>query len=81
MWIRGDFLRSTHDFGKLVVHGHTYESGNPAVRENRVALDSGCFGEGTLSVAAFDPESPGPRIERFDRDGIIESFRNLPYER
>jgi len=81
MWIRGDFLRSEHDFGRRVVHGHTYESGNPVVRDNRVALDSCCFGEGTLSAAAFDPGSTDPRIERFDHDGLIESFRDCPYGR
>lgn len=74
MWIRGAFLRSAYDFGRPVVHGHTYESGNPAVRENRVALDSGCFATGILSAAAFDPGSPLPRLARFGPRGLIESF-------
>jgi len=71
MWIRSDFLRSDHDFGVPVVHGHTPDSANPVVHPNRVALDSGCFMGGILAVAAFDPGDRRPRLERFGADGRI----------
>lgn len=71
MWIRGDFLKSGHDFGIPIVHGHSPNRANPAVYENRVSLDSGCFMSGVLSVAAFDPGERRPRLERFGMDTRI----------
>lgn len=73
MWIRQDFLKSGHDFGVPVVHGHTPDKANPAIHPNRVALDSGCFMGGILSIAAFDPGDRRPRLERFGPDGRIDS--------
>jgi len=40
MWIRDEFLQSTEDFGKLVVHGHT-PGHEPVVRPNRIGIDTG----------------------------------------
>lgn len=76
MLIRGDFLRSGHDFGKPVVHGHTCETGNPAIRANRIALDSCCFGQGILSAVAFDPGGNAPRLATFGPEGFRESFEH-----
>ena len=40
IWIRGEFLRSRQDFGKMVVHGHT-PGEVPDLRANRIGIDTG----------------------------------------
>ena len=40
IWIRGPFLQSEEDFGKIVVHGHT-PGREPVVRANRIGIDTG----------------------------------------
>ena len=41
LWIRGNFLNSNYDWGKVVVHGHT--PGDSVVyKENRIGIDTGC---------------------------------------
>ena len=63
LWIRDEFLHSNHDFGKLVVHGHTPNvSGLPELLPNRLNLDTGAVWTGRLTVAAFDPDARRPRI-------------------
>ncbi|MDX2317105.1 MAG: metallophosphoesterase family protein [Hyphomicrobiaceae bacterium] len=42
LWIRGEFLRSEKDFGKIVVHGHTPKDA-PEMRANRIGIDTGAF--------------------------------------
>jgi serine/threonine protein phosphatase 1 len=42
LWIRGEFLRSEKDFGKVVVHGHTPKDA-PEMRANRIGIDTGAF--------------------------------------
>ncbi|MDX9689972.1 MAG: metallophosphoesterase family protein [Alphaproteobacteria bacterium] len=53
MWIRGEFLYSTHDFGKIVVHGHTIV-GEPEVRPNRIDIDTGAYATGRLTCLVLD---------------------------
>ncbi len=48
IWIREPFLSWTGDFGKIVVHGHTVEE-VPAVRRNRIGIDTGACYNGTLT--------------------------------
>ena len=44
IWIRGEFLESGADHGKIVVHGHT-PMGEPQVCANRIGIDTGaCYG-------------------------------------
>lgn len=63
LWIREPFLSSDHDFGKLVVHGHTPVSdGLPEIHPNRINLDTKAFRSDILTCAAFDPGSREPRI-------------------
>ncbi len=66
LWIRHEFLHSGHDFGKLVVHGHTPNPGGPELLANRLNLDTGAVWTGRLTVAAFDPDARTPRFFRTD---------------
>ena len=48
IWIRDEFLNSTADFGKIVVHGHTI--GRAVIeRSNRIGLDTAAYRSGILS--------------------------------
>lgn len=48
-WIREEFLQSTEDFGKVVVHGHTI-SDAPELLANRIGIDTGAYRTGRLTV-------------------------------
>jgi len=52
LWIRGEFLDSEMDFGKIVVHGHTPVE-RPEVRPNRINIDTGAFASGRLTCVAL----------------------------
>ncbi len=56
MWIRGEFLDSDADFGKVVVHGHT-PAVEPQVRTNRINIDTGAFVSGKLTCVVLEGES------------------------
>ncbi len=56
--IRQSFLSSEQDFGIVVVHGHT-PVGTPAVRGNRIALDTGAGFGGRLSCAVLESDGVG----------------------
>ncbi len=53
IWIRKEFLKSTEDFGAVVVHGHT-PMRNPEDLQNRVGLDTFAFRTGKLTAAGFE---------------------------
>jgi serine/threonine protein phosphatase 1 len=59
MWIREEFLSSTVDFGKMIVHGHTPVE-TPDVRHNRINIDTGAFASGRLTCVVL--EESGPRF-------------------
>ena len=48
LWIRFEFIRSTHDFGKRVVFGHTPFS-VPLVEFNKIGIDTGAVYGGPLT--------------------------------
>ncbi len=48
LWIREDFLDSTADHGKVVVHGHTVTR-EVEVRPNRIGIDTGAYATGCLT--------------------------------
>ena len=56
IWIRDAFLRSTADFGRIVVHGHTPVS-QPDKRKNRINVDTRAYATGILSCAVLDVSS------------------------
>lgn len=53
MWIRGEFLRSRLDFGKIVVHGHT-PTAEPEVLPNQINIDTGAFATGRLTCVVLE---------------------------
>ena len=57
LWIRDDFLDSTMDFGKIVVHGHTPVA-EPEVLPNRINVDTGAFATGRLTCVALGNRGP-----------------------
>ncbi|MBS0562363.1 MAG: metallophosphoesterase [Proteobacteria bacterium] len=56
--IRQPFLSAEQDFGAVVVHGHTPVS-VPAVRPNRIALDTGAGLGGKLTCAVLEADEVG----------------------
>jgi serine/threonine protein phosphatase 1 len=55
-WIRSIFLDSAHDFGKIIVHGHT-PTEQVEFRSNRINLDTGAFATGLLSCLVIEGET------------------------
>ena len=53
--IRQSFLASEQDFGAIVVHGHTASPG-PAVKPNRIGIDTGAGCGGQLTCAVFEQD-------------------------
>jgi serine/threonine protein phosphatase 1 len=53
LWIRDQFLLSSVDHGRLIVHGHTPDLAGPTVRPNRINLDTGAFHTGVLTAVVF----------------------------
>jgi len=53
LWIRDEFLTSTANFGKVVVHGHTPVE-TPQVLPNRINIDTGAFATGRLTCIVLD---------------------------
>jgi serine/threonine protein phosphatase 1 len=56
LWIRGEFLISNEDFGKIIVHGHT-PTQEIEVRPNRINIDTGAFATGRLTCLVIEGES------------------------
>lgn len=55
LWIRELFLESGHDFGAVVVHGHT-PGREPFISATRIGIDTGCFMSGRLTALRIDAE-------------------------
>jgi len=53
LWIRDDFLRSTEQFGKMIVHGHTVTA-DVEVHLNRIGIDTGAYISDTLSCLVLE---------------------------
>jgi serine/threonine protein phosphatase 1 len=58
LWIRDEFLDSTEDFGKMIIHGHTPNEW-PEVKRNRVNIDTGAFATGRLTCLVIGEEGKG----------------------
>ncbi|MBE9545963.1 MAG: serine/threonine protein phosphatase [Proteobacteria bacterium] len=59
IWIRYEFIRSSHDFGKTVVFGHTPLS-RPLIESNKIGIDTGAVFGGSLTCV----ELPEVRIHQ-----------------
>ena len=55
LWIRDTFLSSKHDFGKIVVHGHT-PTETPVLARNRIGIDTGAYMTGVLTALVLEGE-------------------------
>ena len=53
LWIREEFLRSTQEFGKCVVHGHSITR-QADFQPNRIGIDTGAFASGTLTCLVLE---------------------------
>lgn len=62
MWTRGQFLTTTHNWGKRVVHGHTIMK-EAKICDNRIGLDTGCFHTGNLTIARWEDQKAAPFIK------------------
>jgi len=54
-WIRSEFLKSTRDHGKIVVHGHTPTTDVEEL-PNRIGIDTGAYATGRLTAIGLDGE-------------------------
>jgi serine/threonine protein phosphatase 1 len=53
LWIRDEFIGAAHDFGAVVVHGHTPVQ-EPFASAHRICIDTGCFMTGRLTALRVD---------------------------
>lgn len=61
LWTREPFLSHEHDYGRLIVHGHTpLATGTPELRPWRLNVDTGAVYGGPLTAAAFTQDRTAP---------------------
>ncbi|MDP7604515.1 MAG: serine/threonine protein phosphatase, partial [Alphaproteobacteria bacterium] len=53
LWIRHEFLESTADFGKLVIHGHS-PLREVCQRPNRIGIDTGAYSTDVLTAIVLE---------------------------
>lgn len=53
IWIREEFLTSSEDFGKIIVHGHT-PTREVEVTTNRINIDTGAYATNRLTCLVID---------------------------
>lgn len=56
LWIREEFLDSTANFGRIVVHGHT-PTDIPHVQPNRIGIDTGAYFSDKLTALVLEDRS------------------------
>ena len=56
LWIREEFMHSREDFGKIIVHGHTWLGDAVQVLPNRVGIDTGAYETGVLTAVRLHNE-------------------------
>lgn len=54
LWIRDDFLEHKHRFEKVIVHGHSWTSDEPVIREQRIGIDTGAYKTGVLTAVRLE---------------------------
>ena len=68
-WIRESFLAHPDSFGPVVVHGHTIFD-EPAVRRNRIGIDTGAYASGRLTALGLEGTARWT-IEAREQDGAV----------
>lgn len=53
LWIREEFLESSVNFGRVVVHGHT-PAPAPEIRANRIGIDTGAYMTEILTAVVLE---------------------------
>lgn len=66
LWIRDEFLNSSYDFGKFIVHGHSPVR-EPDVRSSRINIDTGAYATGKLTVLRIE----GAELGFLTNDGTV----------
>ena len=56
MWIRQEFMTSTRDHSKIIVHGHTITDA-PDLQPNRIGIDTGAYATGKLTCLVLQGET------------------------
>ena len=64
LWIRDEFLHSSKNHGKIIVHGHSITS-EPEIKPNRIGIDTGAFTSGVLTCLVLEQDK-----QRFLQTGI-----------
>ncbi len=54
LWIRDDFLEHKRSFGKIIVHGHSWVSDQPVIRDHRIGIDTGAYDTGALTALRLE---------------------------
>jgi len=54
LWIREPFLGHAKRFEKVIVHGHTWDSAEPTIREQRIGIDTGVYRTGVLTALRLE---------------------------
>lgn len=54
LWIRDEFLATEHRFERVVVHGHTWSSGEPHIGTHRIGIDTGAYATGILTAVRLE---------------------------
>lgn len=57
LWIRDDYIKSTYNWGKIVVSGHTPQL-NPRVMSNKILIDTMRHGKGPLTAVILNDNDP-----------------------
>ncbi len=52
-WIRGDFIKSDADHGRMIIHGHTITE-EIDIKTNRIGIDTGAYASGVLSAIGLE---------------------------
>jgi len=55
LWIRDEFLSSTYQYEKMIVHGHSVTN-EPTILENRIGIDTGAYASGKLTCLVLEAD-------------------------
>ena len=59
LWIRDGFLDFNGSHEKIVVHGHSWDSYDPDIQDNRIGIDTGTYESGILTALRVEDGSIG----------------------